>query len=90
LTLQDLDFGVLSPDHQFEGRLLLQAVHNTLMEVMNGESVLRQEVLDIVLESFAVSILFTLLHGLDEGSHLHGKEGGLRCQLQEASWPKHR
>ena len=60
------------------------------MEVMYGEGVLRQEVLDIVLESFAIGILFTLLHGLDEGSHLHGEEGGLRCQLQEASWLEHR
>jgi hypothetical protein len=65
-------------------------VHNTLMEVMHGECVLRQEVLNIVLESFAICIFFTLLHGLDKGSYLYGQEGGLRCQLEKASWPKYR
>ena len=65
-------------------------MHHTLVKVMDGEGVLRQEVLNIVLESFPIGILFTLLHGLDEGSHLHGEEGRLCCQLQEASWLEHR
>ena len=54
LTLEHLDLSVFAPDHQLECRLLLQTVQYTLLEIVHCESVLRQKVFDIVLESFFV------------------------------------
>ena len=73
LSLEYLDLGVLAPDHQLEGRLLLETVHHALMKVMHSECVLRQEVLDIILESLAVLLLLAILKGFHKRALLlHG------------------
>ena len=54
LSLEHLDLSVFTPDHQLECRLLLQTVQHTFLKIVHSESVLRQKVFDIVLESFFV------------------------------------
>ena len=71
LSLEHLDFSIFTPDHQFEGRLLLQTVQHTFLKIVHSESVLRQKVFDIVLESFFVWFFLAFLHRLHEGACLH-------------------
>ena len=71
LSFKDLDLCVFAPYHQFKRGLLLQTVQHSLLEIVHRERVLRQEIFDIVLESFFVVIFFSFLHRFHEGALLH-------------------
>ena len=85
LSLEHLHLSIVTPDHSFNSRLLLDSGEYTLMEIVNIKSVLAQEVSDIVLESLLVLVLLSLFHRLDsghgEGSHGHLGHHELRFEL---------
>ena len=58
LVLKGFHLGVVAPEHHFEGALFRQSFLDPVMEVIKRKFVLRQEELDIVLESF---LLFLVL-----------------------------
>ena len=60
---------VLAPNHDFQSRLALETVHDSLMEVEQVEFILGQEVLNIFTERLIFLLFFPVVHALHKSSN---------------------